>query len=137
MGLNKSSQVSVELITLLFILTALFLVVLSVSDHREAQLAGVKLYLSAKDIGDKVAWNINTAVISGFGSKRTFYLPAKLSDGSSYNVTINAATRAVIVTWKTRHYSSPLLTSNVVGNTSLSMGEINVTNVLGQINVTQ
>ncbi len=135
--MKQKSQVSVELITLLVVLTGLFLVILSVSEHRENQLTGIKQYLSAKDVGDKVSWSINSALISGYGSKRTFYIPAKLLDGANFNVTINATARSVIITWVGRHYKSPLLTSNLTGNTSLSMGEVNITNIMGTINVSQ
>lgn len=134
---SKLAQVSTELIILLFVVMGLFLVLLTVSNSRETQLAGIKQYLSAKDVADTAAWSINTALVGGFGSRRSFFVPAKLVDGTEFNVTINASRRSVIVEWRNREYIAPLLTSDVIGNKTLAQGRVNVTNTIGVINVAQ
>jgi|GEM_PF-2120941 len=131
----KHGQVSTEIIILLVVIMGLFLILLTVSEKRDDQLAGIKKYLSAKDIADDVAWNINSALISGFGARRSFAIPAKLSDGTAFNVTVDGPSRSVLVEWGSRMYVAPLLTSNMTGNTTLAQGLVNVTNILGVIKV--
>ena len=133
----KLCQASTELMILLFIIMGLFLVMLSVSSSREDQLRGIKEYLSAKDIGDSVAWNINSAIVGGYGNRRALFIPAKLSDNTVFNLTVDAAARYVIIEWGSRYYTAPLLTSSIAGNTTLVQGRVNITNVLGVIEVAE
>lgn len=134
---NIKSQVSIDFIIVTSAMMLVFLFLLTVIDHRSTELSGITTRLSAKEVADNLAWNINEAFISGYGSKKSIFVPESLYDQTNFNLTVIPRARLVQITWGTgtQQYTSPLVTSNITGNLTLVQGMLNITNDEGTIKI--
>ncbi len=118
--MTKKSQVSIELIMVLSVVLIIFTLLIVSINKRYEQYIYERRYLDAKSQAEKFAGTINMIHLSGQGSSTRILMPHSLEDGSPYNISLSAM--AVNIEWpgKTtiRHYSTPLITSNISGNFS-------------------
>lgn len=137
----KRSQITVDFIIVLIIALILFLVLFSTIDKRTTQMYSLRTNLYAKEMADKVATNINTIFLAGDGTSNTLIIPETLKDLTDYELRIYPNSHIVDISWyfadSRRHYSSPILTSGIDGNTTLhdTLGIIHFTNNNGIVNV--
>lgn len=142
---EKKGQMSLELIIISIAVFSLFLSMFAVIDYRNKEIISIKQLFDSKDIGDQVAWNINQVYISGFGANSFVYIPETTTDNTNINITIYPSLRIVHVSWGSRFYTAPLLTSRITDNISgisnynftLIPGRLNITNIRGEIHLTQ
>ncbi len=134
---ERKGQVTTELIIMSAVVFILFLFIAVIINQKNTQVIGYKRYLSAKDVGDQAAFTINQVYITGYGASNFFYVPASLSDGTSFNMTIYPSAREVVVEWGQQQYIAPLLTSDIAGNLTLLDGRVEVTNNVGEIDVSE
>ncbi|MGM5485486.1 MAG: hypothetical protein ACQEP1_06475 [Nanobdellota archaeon] len=134
-------QITVELIIISIAVLVLFAGIFHVINLRNSEIYTTSNFLDAKDMGEKVAWKINEAYVSGFGSTSFIYVRNTTSDGTPLNITVMPSNRLVKVEWETRdrrYYNVPLVTSSIEGgNTTLTQGRLNISNQRGEIQLEQ
>jgi hypothetical protein len=103
----------------------ILLVILSVflwsSNSLQSRLNEVKIQNDAQQLCDKVAFEINTAVRSGNGYKRDFYMEKSFFGVSDFNITVDYYT--VYLTWNNFSVISNIITKNITG--TITEGRIN------------
>ena len=107
---EKKSQVATEFILILSILLIVFLSFMVFHERRETEFLGKQDELAAKITAEKVAISINAAYLLGDGAIHKIIIPDKQKIDS---ISISPQSREVITSYKGRHYSYPLLTSNI------------------------
>jgi hypothetical protein len=142
--IKKKSQMTTELIIVSALILGIFLTLFSIIDYRNNEISSTKNYLGAKDAANEVAWAINEVYISGFGTRKTIFVINTTKDTKPLNITVLPKNRLVLVEWENNFYTSPLVTSRVVGNNSilfenitLHNGELRLTNTRGEIKLEQ
>lgn len=141
----KKNQITVELIIVSALVLAIFLTLFAIIEYRNNEISSSKRYFNAKDTAEEIAWGINEVYISGFNTRKTMYVVNTTFDLEPLNIKILPNSRLVVVEWGTNFYTAPLVTSRIKGNISgdvsynitLQMGELRISNTMGEINVVQ
>jgi hypothetical protein len=114
-------QSSVEFMVYIGILLVILSVFLWSSNSLQSRLNEVKIQNDAQQLCDKVAFEINTAVRSGNGYKRDFYMEKSFFGVSDFNITVDYYT--VYLTWNNFSVISNIITKNITG--TITEGRIN------------
>jgi len=114
-------QSSVEFMVYIGILLVILSVFLWSSNSLQSRLNEVKIQNDAQQLCDKVAFEINTAVRSGNGYKRDFYMEKSFFGVSDFNITVDYYT--VYLTWNNFSVISNIITKNITG--TINEGRIN------------
>jgi hypothetical protein len=109
-------QVSVEFMTLVFILIAIFTFFLWDAASLDTTIIGIKSDSEAKRLCDRIAFEINSAVRAGDGYKRNFYVEENLYGISDFNITVGEY--SVFIDWNKKSTSSSISTKNIAGDVS-------------------
>lgn len=113
----------------------LFLVFLSVFSFYSLQFQAseeTKQRASASRIAELIAWNANGILQSMNGTTTVIRIPPLLATGDNYSILF--VTRQVIVSWKNKSESRPLLTRAVSGAGAAAPGKnVSITNADGGI----
>jgi hypothetical protein len=141
----RKNQITVELIIVSALVLAIFLTLFAIIEYRNNEISSSKRYFNAKDTAEEIAWGINEVYISGFNTRKTMYVVNTTFDLEPLNIKILPNSRLVVVEWGTNFYTAPLVTSRIKGNISgdvsynitLQMGELRISNTMGEINVVQ
>jgi hypothetical protein len=114
-------QSSVEFMVYIGILLIILSVFLWSSNSLQSRLNEVKIQNEAQQMCDKVAFEINTAVRSGNGYKRDFYMEKNFFGVSDFEINIDDYT--VYLTWTNFSVISNIITKNITG--TITQGRIN------------
>jgi len=114
-------QSSVEFMVYIGILLIILSVFLWSSNSLQSRLNDVKIQNEAQQVCDKVAFEINTAVRSGNGYKRDFYMEKDFFGVSDFEINIDDYT--VYLTWNNFSVISNIITKNITG--TITQGRIN------------
>jgi len=114
-------QSSVEFMVYIGILLVILSVFLWSSNSLQSRLNEVKIQNDAQQLCDKVAFEINTAVRSGNGYKRDFFMEKSFFGVSDFNITVDYYT--VYLTWNNFSVISNIITKNITG--TITEGRIN------------
>lgn len=143
--IKTKGQMSVELILISIAVLSVFLTMFAIINYRNTEITSTKQFLDSKDIADKLARDINEVYIGGFGSNRFVFLSNATLDNTPITLRVFPENRMVKIEWGERFYTSPLVTSRVVGNINgntsenftLIQGRVNLTNYMGEIRLAQ
>lgn len=142
----KKSQMTADLIIVSSLILIIFLTLFSIIDYRNTEIGASRRYLEAKDEAEKVAFAINEIYISGFGTSKSINVNNLTKDNFDLFITVLPKSRLVLVEWDEHFYTSPILTSRVIGNISgeienmnisLKQGNLRLQNVRGEIQIEQ
>lgn len=141
----KKSQMTADLIIVSSLILIIFLTLFTIVDYRNTEILSSRRYLEAKDEAEKVAFAINEIYISGFGTNKIINVNNLTTDNFPLNITILPKSRLVVVEWDEHFYTSPIVTSRVVGNISgnveqnisLKHGQVRIFNERGEIQIEQ
>jgi hypothetical protein len=114
-------QSSVEFMVYIGILLVILSVFLWSSNSLQSRLNEVKIQNEAQQLCDKVAFEINTAVRSGNGYKRNFYMEKNFFGVSDFEINIDDYT--IYLTWDNFSVISNIITKNITG--TVTQGRIN------------
>jgi hypothetical protein len=114
-------QSSVEFMVYIGILLVILSVFLWSSNSLQSRLNDVKIQNEAQQVCDKVAFEINTAVRSGNGYKRGFFMEKNFFGVSDFEINIDDYT--VYLTWNNFSVISNIITKNITG--TITQGRIN------------
>lgn len=113
---EMKAQVSIEFMILISILALLFILYTQNSLSLQRDMITIKVDQDAKKLSDKIAFEINTAVKSGDGYERRFYVEDSFGGISDFNISVK--NYAVTISWGQRSVSSQITTKNITGNVS-------------------
>ncbi|MBS3134669.1 hypothetical protein J4214_05555 [Candidatus Woesearchaeota archaeon] len=133
--IKKKGQVSVEMIIVTVIVFVIFLYVFGIFNDNIRDINGKRLEFKAKEIGDDVANGINSAYLSGDGSKLNILLPNRINS-KDYNVKILPNIHLVEVKMQEFLYTAPIITSDI-NNTVIQNKELRLSNLNGKIFIQQ
>jgi uncharacterized protein (UPF0333 family) len=107
------AQVSVEF--LVYFAFILLMAGLFLSNHltNSQKLSYLKMDVESRNLVDKIAFEINSAVIAGNGYEREFYLEDKIGGFSNYTVEIGDY--YILVDWDGRSKISTIHTKSING----------------------
>jgi len=111
---KMKAQVSIEFMILIFLLALLFILYTQNSLSLQKDMVTIKVNQDAKKVSDKIAFEINTAVKSGNGYERRFYVENSFAGIS--NFTISVENYAVTINWSQKSVSSQITTKNITGS---------------------
>lgn len=142
---NKKSQITVELIIVSSLVLGIFLTLFYIIDYRNNEISSTKNFLNAKDTADEIASAINEVYISGFGTRKTMFIVNTTDEMIEMDIRVLSESRLVVVEWENNFYTSPIVTSRVLGNEinnfsrnfSLQSGQLNISNYMGEIRLVQ
>ncbi len=139
MAQHRRSQASVDLLIIFSMLFAVFLFVFVTINQRDDRINPLKTEYYARAVCDRMAIEINTVFLAGNGATKTVYLVESLKDTTPYSLSVYPNGRFVEVNWNymnsPKHYSSPIITGNVVGDLTGLNGKIVISNFNGAINL--
>ena len=135
----KKAQISVDLIIVLSILLIIFMSLFATIFQRNTQIASYKKQYYARSLSDKAASEINSVFLAGSGATKTIGLPESMKDNTNYNISIYPNARIVEIRWmhrqETRHYGSPIITSNITGTLTEISDDFIATNNNGVVEI--
>lgn len=110
------AQVSVEFMILILLLSLLFILYTQNSLSLQKENIAIKIDQEAKKLSDKIAFEINTAVKSGSGYQRRFFVENTFAGISEFDISVQ--NYGVTVSWSQKSVSSQITTKNITGNVS-------------------
>jgi hypothetical protein len=128
---KMKAQVSMEFMILIFLLVLLFVLYTQNSFSVQKDMITIKIEQDAKQVSDKIAFEINTAVSSGNGYARRFYVENSFSGISDF--TISVENYEATISWSQESVSSQITTKNITG--VISKGWNLIENRVGDIHV--
>ena len=108
------AQVSVEFMILISILLLLFILYTQNSLSLQKDMIILRSDQEAKELSDKIAFEINTAVNSGTGYERNFYVKKTFAGISNFNILVE--NYEVKITWSQNSVISQIVTKNTTGD---------------------
>jgi uncharacterized protein (UPF0333 family) len=134
--ITKKAQSSLEFMVVLALILVVFIFFLAVFEKRKDEFASKPDEFAAKTLAENVALSVNKVYILGSNSSSTVFIPEVLYHTSNFSITIYGNSRIVDIKYRLKHYSYPILTSNI-NTILLPKGHIiNITNSGGDIYVT-
>jgi len=124
-------QASVEFMVLIGVLMVILAVFLWSNMSLQSRLLGIKTKVEAQELCDKIAFEVNTAVRSGDGYKRGFYVEKNFFGVSDFDISVG--NYAVFVDWKQGSVVSSIITKNITG--TMTKGFNTIENKNGDIYV--
>jgi hypothetical protein len=126
-------QSSIEFLIFVSILFLIFAFILWNDNSLQNQLNWVKTNTEAKNVCDGIAFEINSAVRTGNGYKRKFYVEKDFFGVSDFDISVGNYT--VYIDWSKNSVSSSIITENITG--IVDKGSNFIENRNGEIYVTQ
>jgi hypothetical protein len=126
-------QAGIEFLFFVGILVLIFTFVIWNSSSLQNQLNGVKMNVEAKNFCDKIAFEINSAVRSGNGYNRKFYVEKEFFGVSDFR--ISTGNYSVFIDWNKGSIGSSIIIKNITGG--INKGFNFIENREGEIYVTQ
>lgn len=108
------AQSSVEFMILISILLILFILYTQNSLSLQKDMISIKADQEAKKLSDRIAFEINTAVKSGDGYERSFFIESSFAGISDFDVSVKDY--EVKVAWSQNFVTSQIVTKNTTGN---------------------
>jgi hypothetical protein len=127
------SQASIEFLIFVSVLFLIFAFILWNDNSLQNQLNWVKTNNEAKKLCDGIAFEINSAVRTGNGYKRKFYVEKDFFGVSDFDISVGNYT--VYIDWSKNSVSSSIVTENITG--IVDKGSNFIENRDGEIYVTQ
>ncbi|MBI2110367.1 hypothetical protein HYT51_01135 [Candidatus Woesearchaeota archaeon] len=127
------AQVSIELMIVVIVVVGIFSFILTAISGRESEFVSTRTTLHAKEVAEGVAFSINEVFLAGPNATRKIAIPETLRGNIPYNITYYENARLLYLSYDTKNYSVPLLTSNITGE--FTKGNINISYVKGGITV--
>lgn len=124
-------QVSVEFMILVSLLLLVFIAVIGGNSYLQKNMMSIKSDTEAKKLSDKIAFEINTAVKTGDGYEKRFYIEESFA--GIYYFDIEIENYSVNIRWDDKVTSSPIIVKNITG--SVTKGWNLIKNTDGVINV--
>ncbi len=135
--MERKSQISAEFMIVIAILLIIFLSLFIVISKKNSQADSLRKALYAREIADKISASINSAFISGDGTSITEEISGSFKDGTPYTISIYPSVKIVEITYTsqldTRHYSSTITTSSILGDITQINSTITISNSNGVI----
>jgi hypothetical protein len=126
-------QAGIEFLVFVSILVLIFTFVLWNDASLQNQLNGIKMNVEAKNFCDKIAFEINSAVRSGNGYSRKFYVEKEFFGVSNFQ--ISTGDYSIFIDWNKGSTSSNIIIKNITG--AINKGFNFIENRDGEIYVTQ
>lgn len=111
---RMKAQVSVEFMVLISILLILFILYIKNSLSLQKDMTAIKIDQEAKKLSDRIAFEINTAVKSGNGYKRNFFVENSFAGISNFNIFVD--NYEVKLVWDQDFVTSQIVTKNITGD---------------------
>jgi hypothetical protein len=127
----KKSQTSIEFIMITVAVLLVFLILIGLIFEKERDMDRYEIYLNAKKINDYVAMSVDQVYIAGDGSVKEIYIPPALIQNTDY--TMQFVENLMEIKWEDKHYTTPMITSNITG--TLKKGYNNISNQNKVINI--
>ncbi|MEM7825092.1 MAG: hypothetical protein QXO27_03925 [Candidatus Aenigmatarchaeota archaeon] len=108
------SQVSIEFMILVSILLLIFVFLLGGGSYLRNDMMSVKIKNEAKKLSNDIAFEINTAVKTGNGYSRRFYVSDSFA--GIYNYSIEIENYLVTISWIGGSVYSQIVTKNITGD---------------------
>ena len=108
------AQVSFEFMTLILILSILLLLYVQNGLSLQKENISIAVDQEAKKLSDKIAFEVNTAVKSGSGYQRRFFVESSFAGISDF--TISVQNYEVVVSWAQKFVSSQITINNITGS---------------------
>jgi hypothetical protein len=133
----KKAQLTMEFILLLSGLLLAILVIISLFWSNPLYTTYSKPSINAREYAESLALEINNLFLAGDGTKAELLFHPTLIDNSEYVINIYSQNHLVEIKWysagELKQYSSQLITSSIKGNLTNLYGNINLTNIKGEI----
>ena len=131
--MSRKSEASIEFMIFLGLLLVFFVFFIGIVGVNNNDIGESTVFASAGNILNTVANEINTASrIQGY--YREFFIPERLSDGETYNITYDTNLRIVEIEWdRGRNVIENIITNNVTGN--VSAGYNRIENLDGRVSI--
>ncbi len=107
------SQIAMEFLVIFAALGILSLLILNVIKITDTANIVDKYQLEARNIADTVAIQINTIYLLGNGANGDVKLPVTLSNGNTYNLSLDPENHLVSISWDGERYTAPIVVKNV------------------------
>lgn len=120
--IEEKGQVSIEFIAFLGVMLLILAVASFAALNANSGIAADNEVTEARRLASTIAQEINIAVEIGDGYFHVFNLPATLN-GVNYSATITS-NRFVLINWKNKTYSLPVLATNFTGTINTGQNSI-------------
>ena len=126
-------QSSVEFLVYISIAILIFTYVMWSTSSLQDQLNSIKTNVEAERLCNKIAFEVNSAVRSGDGYGRKFYVEKNIFGISDFQISVG--NYSVFIDWNKGSVSSSVIIKNING--VVDTGFNNIENINGEIYVTQ
>ncbi|MBN2458287.1 hypothetical protein JXB31_04115 [Candidatus Woesearchaeota archaeon] len=133
---KRRSQSTVEFMIVLSLLLVFFLIFLGIFEARRDEFVLKPEQYAAKDVAETLAIAINDVYLGGNNVSRMVYVQDRIESVDDFLLLVIPDVRVVEIRYNERHYSFPLLSSDVT-SAEVSSGWVNVSNKEGRIYVQQ
>ena len=128
---KMKAQASVEFMILISVLIIIFILYTQNSFSLQKDMTTIKASQEARDLSDKIAFEINTAVKSGDGYKRNFYVDRSFAGIVDFDILVE--NYEVKIIWYQDSVTSQMVTKNTTG--AVDKGWNLIENIDGVIHV--
>jgi hypothetical protein len=108
------AQAGIEFLVLVSLLLLIFAFVMWNGSSLQNQLNFVKMDVEAKNLCDKIAFEINSAVRSGDGFNRKFYVETNIFGVSDFDIKVG--NYSAFINWERGSVASSIIIENITGN---------------------
>jgi len=131
---SQKAEASIEFMIFIGILLVFFVFFMGIIGVKRMDIDESTVYSNARNIINTVANEVNTASrIEGY--YREFFIPERLADGETYNITLYPSLRIVKIEWNDgKNIFSYLQTENIQGNFTSGTNKIKRSNGMVLIN---
>ncbi len=136
---NRRAQATADFLIVVAVVMIVFLSIVGMIQHKNNFTMREKAKMQAKAVCDRAAQEINSVHLAGDGTGKTFFLPQRLKENTNYNLLVHPKSHIVEIRWDSfgedKHYTSPLITSNITGTLNNISGRVALFNNNGQITI--
>lgn len=108
------AQVTIEFMVIVSILLFLLLLFVWNSFSLQKEMIALRSYTEARKLSDRIAFEINTALKTGNGYSRNFYVEDSFAGISDFDILVD--NYSVLIKWSQGLVSSQILTENITGS---------------------
>jgi uncharacterized membrane protein YhhN len=127
-------QSAIEFMIYVCVVTLILAILLWSNNSMEKRMIGIKTVAEAEKLCNNIAFEINSAVRSGDGYSRKFYVDDSLYGISNFLITVG--NYSVYIDWDNNFVRSNIIIKNLTNTNTISPGFNFIQNKNGEIDVT-